>query len=332
MTTQTTRTRRRFLGQALLAGLAWATAGLSHAQTYPSQPIRLIVPFSPGGAVDVYARIVAPALAKELGQTVVVENRPGASGNIGTEAVSRAAADGYTLLVGNIATLGINPVIYKNHPIDPLSQLTPIAKTVIVNYVLVINPAVKARSAAELIALAKASPGKLTYASSGTGSMQHMAAELFQARTQTKLLHIPYKGTGAVVGDLIAGHVDMIFADQGTMMQQVKAGKLVVLGVGGLERQAAYPDIPTIAEAAGLSGFEVVAWQGIAGPPGLPAVIVDQLNRAINVVQRDEGVRTRLAEAGLVTDAGTPAQFRDYIGNELETWRKVSADTGIVVD
>lgn len=303
------------------------------ADTYPSQPIRLVVPFSPGGAVDVYARIVAPALSKELGQNIVVDNRPGASGIIGTEAVARAPADGYTLLVGNIATFAINPVIYKNNPFDPLKQLAPITKTVVVNYVLVVNPdKVPARTAAALVSYAKDHPGSLSYGSSGTGSMQQMAAALFEARTQTRMLHVPYKGTGALLGDLIAGHVDMIFADQGTMMQQVKAGKLAVLGVGGLNRVAEYPDIPTIAEAANLPGFEVVAWQGLAGPAKLPADVIDRLNRAINKVQADKDIRAKLLEAGLVPDAGTPEDFRRYIAEELRKWGKVAGDLNIKAD
>jgi tripartite-type tricarboxylate transporter receptor subunit TctC len=324
--------RRRVLHAVMLAALAVAPLRHAAASDYPSQPIRLIVPFSPGGAVDAYARIVSPALAKELGQSIVVDNRPGASGIIGTEAVARASADGYTLLLGNIAALAINPVIYKNKPFDPLKQLTPISKTVVVNYVLVVNPKVPVRTVGELVAYAKAHPGKLTYGSSGTGSMQQMAAELFQARTQTKLLHVPYKGTGALLGDLVAGHLDMIFADQSTMMQQVKAGKLAVLGVGGLTRVAEYPEIPTIAEAAKLPGFEAVAWQGLTGPAGLPSAVVDKLNRAINKVQAEKDIRDRLVEAGLVPDAGSPADFQRYIGTELDKWRKVARDIGVSVD
>ncbi|MCD0503783.1 Bug family tripartite tricarboxylate transporter substrate binding protein [Bordetella petrii] len=325
--------RRRFLRNSALAAIAYSVAGRAGAQAeYPTQPVRLIVPFSPGGAVDIYSRIISPELSKRLGQTVVVENRPGASGNIGAELVKRAAPDGHTLLVGNIAIMGINPVVYKNNPIDPLKDLTPITKTVNVNYVLVLNPQVPARSAAELIAYAKANPGKLTYGSSGTGSMQQMAAELFQARTGIKLLHVPYKGTGALVGDLVAGHVDMIFADEGSMMQQVNAGKLVALGVCGLARRPQYPDLPTIAEAANLPGFEAVAWQGLAGPANLPAPIVEKLNTAFNAIQADPQIKARLAEAGLSTDAGTPQAFAQYIGAELEKWRKVATDIGISVE
>jgi tripartite-type tricarboxylate transporter receptor subunit TctC len=326
------RARRCLLRAAAIAALAAAPLAAWGADAWPSQPIRLIVPFSAGGAVDAYARIVAPALAEELGQNVIVEDRPGASGIIGTEAVARAPADGYMLLLGNIATLGINPVIYKNNPFDPLKQLTPITKTVVVNYVLVINPKVPVHTAAELISYAKAHPGKLTYGSSGTGSMQQMAAALFAARTHIEMLHVPYKGTGALLGDLVAGHVDLIFADQGTMMQQVKAGKLNVLGVGGLKRVAEYPDIPTIAEAAKLPGFEAVAWQGLAGPAGLPADVVDKLNRAFNKVQADKDIRAKLLQAGLVPDAGSPQEFRAYIASELQKWGKVAKDLGVTAN
>jgi len=324
-------TRRQFVQGTLLAAAASAAPRAFAQAAYPSQPVRLVVPFSPGGAVDIYSRIVGPALGETLGQTVIVENRPGASGNIGAELVKRAPADGHTLLVGNIAILGINPVVYENNPISPLKDLTPITKTVNVNYVLVINPQVPARTLPELIAYAKANPGKLTYGSSGTGSMQQMAAELFQSRTGTRLLHVPYKGTGALVGDLVAGHVDLIFADQGSMMQQVKAGKLVALGVCGLARRPEYPELPTIAEAASLPGFEAVAWQGLAGPAGLPDAIVDRLNQAINDIQANPDIAARLNEAGLTPDAGTPQAFREYIGNELQKWRKVATDIGISV-
>ncbi|OZI60862.1 Bug family tripartite tricarboxylate transporter substrate binding protein [Bordetella genomosp. 11] len=333
MTHQPNRVRRSFVHAMAALALAGTTSAALAADSYPSQPIRLIVPFSPGGAVDAYARIVAPALGKELGQSIVVDNRPGASGIIGTEAVARAPADGYTLLLGNIATLGINPVIYKNNPFDPLKQLTPITKTVVVNYVLVVNPTkVPVRTAAELVSYAKAHPGVLSYGSSGTGSMQQMAAALFEARTQIKMLHVPYKGTGALLGDLVAGHVDMIFADQGTMMQQVKAGKLAVLGVGGLQRVPEYPDIPTIAEAANIPGFEVVAWQGLAGPAGLPAGVVDKLAKAVNKVQSDKDIHAKLLDAGLVPDAGSPEDFRRYIGSELQKWGKVANDLGVKAD
>ncbi|HPM68505.1 MAG TPA: tripartite tricarboxylate transporter substrate binding protein [Piscinibacter sp.] len=316
----------------LLAASGLALAPLARAQAYPSRPVRLVVPFTPGGAVDIYARTVQAALAENLGQPIVIENRTGASGMIGAEAVAKAAPDGYTLLVGNVATLAMNAAIYTKMPYDPVKDLTPVMQTVVVNYVLVVNPEVPARNVAELIAYARANPGKLTYGSSGSGSAQHMAAELFKARTGTQITHVPYKGTGALVGDLIAGHVHMIFADQGSMMPHVKAGKLRALGVGGLQRSPEYPDIPTVAEAGNLPGFEAVGWQGIAAPAGLPAPILARVHAAFQQVHAQPGMREKLAAAGLTSVANTPAEFGRYIQAEITKWTKVAKDVGATVD
>jgi tripartite-type tricarboxylate transporter receptor subunit TctC len=325
--------RRAVLGVAAACFIALQVCPpTASAQSYPNRPVKLIVPFPPGGAVDIYARTVLPALSENLGQPVVVENRTGASGMIGAEVVAKAAPDGYTLLVGNIATLAMNAAIYRKMPYDPLKDLSPITQSVIVNYVLVVHPDVPAASVSELIAYAKANPGRLSYGSSGSGSAQHMAAELFKARTGTDLLHVPYKGTGAMISDLIAGHVQLTFADQGSMMQQVKAGKLRVLGVGGSRRSPQYPDIPTIAEAGNLPGYEAIAWQGIAGPAGLPAPIVSRLNEAFNRVQALPQVAQRLEEAGLTPAAGTPDAFAGYIRSEIALWTKVARDVGATVD
>lgn len=326
---------RRAITLALAAACCLSSFTLSSpawAQAYPNRPVKLIVPFPPGGAVDIYARTILPALSENLGQPVVVENRTGASGMIGAEVVAKSSPDGYTLLVGNIATLAMNAAIYRKMPYDPVKDLTPITQSVIVNYVLVVHPDVPATSVTELIAYAKANPGKLSYGSSGSGSAQHMAAELFKSRTGTDLLHVPYKGTGAMISDLMAGHVHLTFADQGSMMQQVKAGKLRVLGVGGSRRSPQYPDLPTIAEAGNLPGYEAIAWQGIAGPAGLPSAIVARLNDAFNQVQSLPQVAQRLEEAGLTPAAGTPGAFADYIRSEITLWTKVAKDVGATVD
>lgn len=313
----------------MVVGLAWGVSTLSAApahaaDNYPTQPVRLIVPFSPGGAVDVYARLIAPPLSKALGTSIIVENRPGASGMIGMEYVAHAPADGYTLVLGNVATFAINPVVYKNIRYDPLKDLTPIVKTVVVNYVLVVNNNVPAQNVKELVTYARAHPGKLTYGSSGIGSAQYMDAELFKARTGTDILHVPYKGTGALIGDLDGGHLDMVFADQGTMMAQVKSGKLRALGVGGLTRSKEYPELPTIAEAGDLPGFEAGAWGGLAGPLNLPQSIVDRLNKAINEIQAQPNFQRKLSDAGMVGDAGTPAAFKAYIQSEIGKWSEVA--------
>ena len=316
---------------ALLAALAFtATAAL--AQPYPTKPVKLIVPFPPGGAVDVYARIVQPALAEDLGQPVIIENKTGASGMIGADSVAKSAPDGYTVLVGNIATLAMNVGIYRKMAYNPVKDFAPVMQTVMVNYALVVNPAVPAKTVAELVAYAKANPGRLSYGSSGSGSAQHMAAELFKAQTGTDITHVPYKGTGALVGDLIAGHVSMAIADQASMMPQVKAGKLRALGVGGLARSAEYPDIPTIAEAGNLPGFEAVAWQGIAVPAGTPAEAVKRLNEAFMKAQATPAVRDKLVAAGLSPVGGTPEDFGRYIRSEIAKWSKVAKDIGATVD
>lgn len=309
-----------------------AATSTALAQTYPSRPVRLIVPFPPGGAVDAYARSIQPALSENLGQPVIIENRAGASGMIGAELVAKAPADGHTLLVGNVATLAMNSAVYTKMPYDPLKDLTPIMHTVKVNYVLVVTPSVPVRTVAELVSYAKANPGKLSYGSSGSGSAQHMAAELFKAQTRSNITHVPYKGTGALVGDLVAGHIQMAFADQASMMPQVKAGKLRALAVGGSHRSPEYPDIPTVAEAARLPGYEAVAWQGIAGPAGLPPAIVSRLNEAFAKVQSIPEVRERLIAAGLTPVGGTPGDFGHYIKSEISKWTKVAKDVGVTVD
>jgi len=313
-----------------LLGIAFATTAL--AQSYPTKPIKLIVPFPPGGAVDVYARIVQPALAENLGQTIVIENKTGASGMIGAESVAKSAPDGYTVLVGNVATLAMNVGIYKKMPYDPVKDFAPVMQTVMVNYALVVNPAVPAKDVKELVAYAKANPGKLSYGSSGSGSAQHMAAELFKAATGTDITHVPYKGTGALVGDLVAGHVSMAIADQASMMPQVKAGKLRALGVGGRKRSPEYPDIPTIAEAGNLPGFEAVAWQGIAVPVATPPEVVKRLNEAFAKAQDNPAIREKLIAAGLTPVGGTPDEFGRYIRSEIAKWSKVAKDIGATVD
>ncbi|MBC7436808.1 MAG: tripartite tricarboxylate transporter substrate binding protein [Bdellovibrionales bacterium] len=319
--------------RALCAGLALTLPLLAQAQqAYPTKPIKLIVPFTAGGAVDIYARTVQAALAEELGQPVVVENRAGASGMIGAEAVAKSPPDGYTLMVGNIAILAMNPGVYPKMPFDVQKDFTPIIQTVQVNYVLVVTTSLPVKTVGELIAYAKANPGKLTYGSSGSGSAQHMAAELFKAQTKTFITHIPYKGTGALVGDLIAGHISLIFADQGSMMPQVKAGKLRALAVGGKVRSPDYPDIPTVAEAGKLPGFEAVAWQGIAGPAGMPASVVKRLSDAFNKIQADPAMQAKLNAVGLTPVGGSPEKFGGYIKSEMGKWTKVAKDIGATAD
>ena len=305
---------------------------LAMAQSYPTRPIRVIVPFPPGGALDGYVRIIQPALSQELGQPVVIENQPGAGGLIGASAVAKAAADGYTLLAGNIQTLALNAAVYPKMPYDALKDFAPIVQTVKVNYVLVVNPKVPVATVAELIAYAKANPGKLTYATSGAGSAQHLAVVLFAARTGTTLTHVPYKGVGALTQDLLGGVVDLAIADQASMMPHVKAGTLRAFALAGSKRSSDYPDIPTIAEAGNIAGYEAVAWQGFAGPANLPPPIVQRLNEAIRKVQSQPAIHQRLLSLAYTPVGDSPEEFARYIRDETAKWSKVAREHKISVD
>ena len=318
----------RFISAVLLA----CCASLAMSQNYPARPIRLIVPFPPGGALDGYARIIQPALSQELGQAIVIENQPGAGGLIGATAVAKAAPDGYTLLAGNIQTLALNSAVYPQMPYDPLKDFTPIVQTVKVNYVLVVNSKVPAANVAELIAYAKANPGKLTYATSGSGSAQHLAVVLFMARTGINLTHVPYKGVGALTQDLLGGTVDMAIADQASMMSHVRAGTLRALALAGTKRSTDLPDLPTIAEAANIPGYEAVAWQGLAGPAHLPPSIVQRLNEAVRKVQAQPALHERLAGLAYTPVGGSPEEFARYIRDEIAKWAKLAREHKVTVD
>jgi len=317
----------RWLGAVLAIGAASAAL----AQSYPSKPVRLIVPFPPGGAVDFYARAVQTRLAETLGEPILIENRAGAGGMIGTELVAKSPPDGYTLLVGNIAALAMNVGLYSKMPYDPAKDLTPIMRTVAVDYAMVVHPSVPAQSVAEFVAYAKANPGKVSYGSAGSGSAPHLSMELFKARAGIDLVHIPFKGGGPMVTDLLGGQIQIVIADQANLMPHVKAGKLRALAVGTLVRSAVYPDLPTIAES-GYPGFEARAWQGIAGPAGLPPDIVRQLQSAIARVMAMPDVRARLVEGGLDPIVSTPEEFGEFIRAEIAKWSKLAKDVGARVD
>ena len=313
--------------RAAVALLAFAAAAHAAAQGYPTKPIRLVVPFPPGGAVDFYARVVQPPLGELLGQTIVIDNKAGASGMVGAEIVAKSPPDGYTLLLGNIASLAINVGIYPKMPYDPLKDFTPVVRTVDVNYVLVVHPSLSAKSVAELVAYARANPGKLSYGSAGSGSLPHLGTELFKARTGTDIVHVPYKGGGPMVTDLLGGNVQMVIADQANLMPHVQSGKLRALAVATAKRSANAPDLPTIAEGA-LPGFEATAWQGLVGPAGMPPDVVRRLNDAFNKVMAMPAVREKLIGGGLDPVGGTPEQFGRFIGTEIAQWTKIAKDVG----
>lgn len=316
--------------KTVVALVLWVSVS-AFAQPFPSKPVRLIVPFPPGGAVDYYARAVQNRLQETLGQPILIENRSGAGGMVGADLVVKAAPDGYTLLVGNIASLAMNVGLYSKMTYDPRKDLTPIIRTVAVNYVMTVHPSVPARSVKELIDHAKANPGKLSYGSAGSGSAPHLATELLKQRAGIDMLHVPFKGGGPMVADLLGGQIHIVIADQANLMPHVKAGKLRALAVGTLERSASYPDIPTIAES-GFPGFEARAWQGIAGPANLPADIVTQLNAAFAKAMAFPEVHQRLLDGGLDPITGTPEDFAAFIRNEIDKWAKVAKDVGARVD
>lgn len=300
------------------------------AQAYPAKPIRLIVPFPPGGAVDFYARVVQPPLSEMLGQTVVIDNKAGASGMLGAGIVAKSPPDGYTLLLGNIASLAINVGIYPKMAYDPLKDFTPVIRTVDVNYVLAVHPSLPVKTVSELITYAKANPGKLSYGSAGSGSLPHLAAELFKTQTGTFMVHIPYKGGGPMVTDLLGGNVHFTIGDQANLMPHVQAGKLRALAVATAKRSTRAPDVPTIAEF--LPGFEATAWQGLVGPAGLPPEVTRRLNSAFNQVMAMPAVREKLLQGGLEPIGGTPEHFAGFIASEVAKWTKIAKDVGAKAD
>ncbi|MGE5524232.1 MAG: tripartite tricarboxylate transporter substrate binding protein [Rhodospirillaceae bacterium] len=313
----------------VIAALLAAASSAAYAQSpYPTKPIRFIVPFAPGGGGDIIVRTVAQKLTPRLGVTVVVDNRTGAGGNVGTELAAHAPADGYTLLMANVAPMAINVSVYKPLPYDPVRDFAPISLMASFPNVLVVHPAVPARSIAELVALARGKPGELTYASAGNGSTTHLAAEFFRAQAGLKLIHVPYKGGGPALTDLLAGQVTMYFGSMPASLPHIRSGRLRALGVTSLQRVRAAPDIPTVAES-GFPGFEAVTWIGAVAPAGTSPAIVTRLNREIAGVMREADVGERLEAQGAEPMSDTPEAFAEYIRNEIRKWAAVVRDAGI---
>ena len=320
---------RFFWIAAALAG-ASAAAPLP-AQTWPVKPIRLIVPYSPGGTADLLGRGIARKLSESLGQQVIVENRTGAGGGIGANLVAKSKADGYTLLLGTIATHAINPNLYPDNPYDPVKDFVPVALVATMPNLLVVNPSVPARSVRELIALAKAKPGELAFASAGSGTSQHLSGELFKKMAGVDMLHIPYKGNAPAVTDLIGGQVQVMFDNIPISLQQVRAGKLRALAVTGPNRSAVLPDVPTIAEAA-LPGYSVTSWFGLFAPAGTPAAIVARLNRETNKALAGKALHRQLTDQGIEPGSGTADQLAAHLRAELSRWKKIVAESGARVE
>lgn len=307
-------------------------AGHSQAQqAYPTKPIRMIVPFPPGGTTDVVARLVAQKLTEAWGQQVVVDNRPGAGGIIGTEIVAKATPDGYTALLGSITTHAVNPALYKKLNFDPVKDFTPVSLVVSSPQLLAVHPSVAAKSVKELIALAKAKPGQLNYASAGTGTSPHLTFELFKSMAGIDVVHVPYKGTGPAITDLIGGQVQMMITGVVALMPHIKSGKLRGLGVTSAKRVAALPDLPTIAES-GIPSFDVSSWFGVFLPGGTPKPIVANMNAEIRKILEVPEVRQRLISQGADPASNTPEEFAAYVKAEMAKWGKVVRDTGARAD
>jgi tripartite-type tricarboxylate transporter receptor subunit TctC len=320
---------RTLLASALAAALL-AAAGPAFAQSYPNRPVRLVVPLSPGGFADVPTRIIAPKLSAALGQQVFVENRPGAGGSIGAEFVARSTPDGHTLLL--VATPHvITPSLYKKLPYDALNDFAPIMQFAAGPYVLVVTPQLPVGSVRELVAAAKAQPGKIDFASSGNGSAQHLVAALFNTMAGVELNHVPYKGSGPAMQDLLSGQVSVSFAGTPNVMPHLKAGRLRALGVTTPKRSPDLPDVPTIAEA-GVPGYEATLWLGLAAPAGVPAEIVQRLNTDISNLLRDPDVQQGFRAAGVDASVLGPAEFGAFMRTEFEKWGKVVRDTGAKVN
>ncbi|OFZ98693.1 MAG: hypothetical protein A3H35_08065 [Betaproteobacteria bacterium RIFCSPLOWO2_02_FULL_62_17] len=313
-------------GIQLTAALAVSAA--LHAQDYPAKPVRLIVP-SPGGTVDVVTRLFAGKLSGKWGQTAFIENRAGAGGNIGAEAVFKAAPDGYTLLSAPPGPLVINKSLYARLAYDP-DLFVPVAIFATAPQVLVVHPKVKAGDLAQLIALLKGNPGRLNYSSAGSGSSLHLAAEMFNAMAGVKAVHVPYKGAGPALADLTGGQVDMMFMDLGAILPHVRSGKLRALGVASDKRNSLLPDIPTVKEQ--VPGFSSIFWAGLVGPPGMSAAVVNRLSSAIAEITRQPEVAKRLTDLSFEAGDSSPAEMAQFMKQERERWGKVIRAIGATAE
>jgi tripartite-type tricarboxylate transporter receptor subunit TctC len=327
------RNIRRVL--ALLAMLVAAVAApftfAQGAANYPAKPVRLVVPFPAGGTTDILARAVAQKLSEAWGRQMIVDNRPGAGGNIGSDLVAQSAPDGYTLLMGTVSTHAINPSLYKNMPYDHVKDFAPVILVAGVPNVLVVNPSLPVHSVPELIAYAKANPGKLNFASSGNGTSIHLSGELFKAMTGVEMTHVPYKGSAPALTDLIGGQVQLMFDNLPSSLPFIKAGKLRALAVTSGARAAALPDLPTLAES-GLPGFEASSWFGVLAPAGTPRDIVAKLNGAIAGWLASPEAKEKLLAQGAIAAGGTPEDFARHIGAETSKWAKVVKASGAHID
>lgn len=308
---------------ALTLGMAALLPAAALAQDYPSKPIHIVVGYTPGGTTDIIARIIATRLSETLHQSVIVDNRPGAGGNIGADVVAKAPADGYTLMMGTAGTMAVNPWIYKNMPFDTVRDFAPISLVATLPNLMVVNKKVPAKTVQEFVAWAKERPGKVFFASSGVGNTPHMTAELFNQTTGLKMVHVPYKGSGPALSDLVAGNgVQVMFDNMPSAIGQVRSGSLRAIAVTSAKRVESAPEIPTVAES-GYPGFEVVTWFGLFAPAGTPAAVVDRLNREVADAVHNPATRKRLVDLGAEPTSNSPAQYAALVKADRDTWSKV---------
>jgi tripartite-type tricarboxylate transporter receptor subunit TctC len=329
--TMTTRFVRKMIAMLLGAAiLPMAALASAQAPTYPDRPIRIVVPFPVGGVADTFGREIGRKLMDSWGQPVVIDNRPGAGGNIGADIVAKSMPDGYTLVIGNIGTHAVNVSLLPTMPFDTIKDFTPVIHILDAEGLLVVNPSVAATTVPELIALARAQPGKLSYGSAGLGTTSHLAGEMFKSMTKVDIVHVPYKGNVPAITDLLGGQTSMIFATMPTVLPHVHAGKLRAVAVLGTARTPALPDVPTVAES--VPGFEVSNWIGLFGPAGMPPAIVARLNTEIQKIMRTPEIQKRLESEGAKFIPMTPEQFASFQKAELTKWAKTVKDANIKVD
>ncbi|SOZ39173.1 Bug family tripartite tricarboxylate transporter substrate binding protein [Cupriavidus neocaledonicus] len=319
------------LAHALAATCLTLATSLAAAGPYPDKPIRMVVPFPPGGTTDLLGRVLATRLSETLGQQVVVDNRPGAGGTIGSDLVAKAPADGYTLMFGTVGTQSINATLYRKLPFDPQKDFSPVALFAGVPNILVVNPNVPARNVRELVSYARANPGKLNMGSAGNGTTNHLSGELFKSMAGVQIVHVPYKGSGPAMADLLANQVQLMFDNLPGSLPHVKAGRLRALAVTSATRSPALPDVPTMAEA-GIAGYEADVWFGVVGPRGLPPEVSSRLSQEITRIAQDKAMRDKLVQAGAAPLTSTPEQFSALIRRDTDKWAKLVQASGASVD
>jgi tripartite-type tricarboxylate transporter receptor subunit TctC len=332
---RTTRRELLTLAAAAAAATTWPLAARAQA-AWPNKPVRIVVPFAAGGTTDILARALAPELGKAFGQTFVIDNKPGAGGNIGAAEVAKAAPDGYTFLMGTVGTHGINASLYPKLPYDPIKDFAPVTLVAGVPNVLVMNPAkaeaLKINSVPDLIRYARANPGKLNMASSGNGTSIHLSGELFKARTGTFMVHFPYRGSAPALLDLIGGTMDLMFDNLPSAMPQIRAGKLKALAVTSAQRSSAIPELPTIAEAGPVPGFDASSWFGLLAPAGTASDIVNRVQQESLKAMQTPALKERLQSQGAIPSGMTPAEFAALIAAETKKWAEVVKTSGAKVD